>query len=120
MVNLQQVIAAVRQLQIHGKALVGQLFRVQHDTHVVEYRLRVHALRGGAHADTVCARAVSQLERRDQIDVSPCAGLSLIAQLLQCVGAEIPRVLIGRIGKDQRVRNRGNRLLTDFLCSVAS
>lgn len=76
-VELQQVIVVALELEMNGKAPVRQLFRVQHDAHVIQHRLRVHALRGGAHADAaglgVVLRAAAQFKRGDQIDVSPCA-----------------------------------------------
>ena len=113
--QLKQIVVVTRQLQIDGKGLTGQLFRIQHNAHIVQHRLRVHALRGGARTDAaglrIRARAVAQLEGRNQIGVSPRAGFRLIAQLFQRVGAKIARIHVGGIGKYQGVGNLRHPLI---------
>ena len=68
MVDLEQIIVAVRQLEVYGEGAVLELFRIHDDTHVIQHGLCVHALRGGADAEPrrlrVLPGAVSQLKGR--------------------------------------------------------
>ena len=42
MVDLQQIIVAIRQLEIDGEGTILELFRIHDDAHVIQHCLRVY------------------------------------------------------------------------------
>ncbi|MNJ38149.1 hypothetical protein D3C77_329900 [compost metagenome] len=83
--------------------LAGGLRPIDPYAHVIEQQVRAHGCHhvgaGGVDRRQV-GHTITQLEGTHQVLVTPGRVLGLVAELFQCIGLQVARSLIVRVGKD--------------------
>lgn len=112
------LLADVGQRHVHDKVVVRQGLLVHHDGHIVKQHgggERLDHFAGALGGFGEVGVAVAQLLRGGQVFIAPRAGLCLIAELLQRVGAQQARIGVCRIGEDDGVRDLRDPLVLSLV-----